>query len=311
VLSLLAVVWVLGRFAKAAGVIDFVGHGDRNDLTQALADGAHDGIALVDWSGRVLYANRAYLTLTDAEGPEDVRPVERLFTNDPGVADAVYRLSQAAREGNSSSEEIRIAQAGAPSRWLRIRVRPLGKNGRQARIAAWVVADITRERERQENTFLELQHAIDFLDHAPSGFLSIDSNGKVLYINATLAGWLGYDLAEFAPQSLSLGDLVQGQGADLLRHLSPAPGEVKTEIFDLDLKRKNGQVMPVRLYHRVAFAADGTAGASRTLVLNRGRGDVPDALRAAEVGGGGGGDTPPRGGAGRPRPRAPGQRTGG
>jgi two-component system, cell cycle sensor histidine kinase and response regulator CckA len=284
VLSVFAVVGVFALFAQAAGIVEFAGRRGKNDLTQALADGAGEGIALVDWSGRVLYANRSYLDLTDAEGPDDVRPVERLFTNDPGVADAIYRLAQAAREGNSLSEEIRIAGAGdGASRWLRVRVRPLGKQGRQARIAAWGVADITRERERQENTFLELQHAIDFLDHAPAGFFSLDPQGRVLYINATLAGWLGYDLAEFVPQGLTFAELVQGPGAELLRHISPAPGEVKTEIFDLDLKRKNGQSMPVRLYHRVAYAADGTAGASRTLVLNRARGDVPDALRAAEV----------------------------
>ena len=69
----------------------------------------------------------------------------------------------------------------------------------------------------------------------------------------------------------------------MIRHLPPTPGEVRSEVIDLDLKRKNGQSLPVRLYHRVAFAADGTGGASRTLVLNRARGDVPDALRAAEV----------------------------
>jgi two-component system cell cycle sensor histidine kinase/response regulator CckA len=69
----------------------------------------------------------------------------------------------------------------------------------------------------------------------------------------------------------------------MIKHLQPTPGQVRTEIIDLDLKRKGGHSLPVRLYHRVAFAADGTAGASRTLVLNRARGDVPDALRAAEV----------------------------
>jgi two-component system, cell cycle sensor histidine kinase and response regulator CckA len=39
----------------------------------------------------------------------------------------------------------------------------------------------------------------------------------------------------------------------------------------------------VRLYHKIAFAADGTPGASRTLVLNRARTDVSDPQRAAEV----------------------------
>ena len=39
----------------------------------------------------------------------------------------------------------------------------------------------------------------------------------------------------------------------------------------------------MRLYHQVAFAADGAPGASRTLVLNRARSDGTDPQRAAEV----------------------------
>ena len=46
---------------------------------------------------------------------------------------------------------------------------------------------MTRERERQENVFQELQHAIDYLDHAPAGFFSVDADGDIVYLNATLA----------------------------------------------------------------------------------------------------------------------------
>ena len=284
VLASLAVVGVFALFAGAAGILEFAGRAGKNDLTKVLVDNSNDGLAVVDHSGRVLYANHAYLDVTGAEGPDDVRPVERLFTSDPDVADTVYRLTQAAREGGSLAEEIRLAgREGVTARWLRLRVRPLAREGKHARLAVWGVTDITRERERQENTILELQHAIDYLDHAPAGFLSIEPAGRIVYLNATLAGWLGYDLAEFGTGGLKLSDLVPGAGVALLR-LAPAPGEVKTEVIDLDLRRKNGHSLPVRLYHRVAFAQDGSAGASRTLVLSRAAADDPGgALRAAEV----------------------------
>jgi len=284
VLATLAVIGVFALFAGAAGILELAGRGGRNDLTKAVIDSSGEGISIVDGAGRVLYANRSYLDLTGADGPDDVRPVERLFTSDPEVSEAIYRLAQAAREGNNHSEEIRIASAqGDPGRWVRLRVRPLAKGGKLSKFAMWGIAEITRERERQENTFLELQHAIDFLDHAPAGFFSVDPAGGIIYLNATLAGWLGYDLAEVSPSGLKLSDLVPGAGAALLSNLSPVPGEVKTEILDLDLKRKNGELLPVRLHHKVAFAGDGTPGASRTLVLNRTREAASDLLRDAEV----------------------------
>jgi two-component system cell cycle sensor histidine kinase/response regulator CckA len=66
--------------------------------------------------------------------------------------------------------------------------------------------------------------------------------------------------------------------------MAPAPGEVRTEVLEIDLRKKDGTSLPVRLLHRVAFASDGTPGASRTLVLSRAKtDDKPDALRAAEI----------------------------
>ncbi|MGA6978381.1 MAG: response regulator, partial [Pseudolabrys sp.] len=143
--------------------------------------------------------------------------------------------------------------------------------------------DVTRERERQENVFQELQHAIDYLDHAPAGFFSVDAAGDVVYLNATLAAWLDHDLAQVGAGSLKLGDIIAGEGAALLTTLNAAPGEVRTEVFDLDLKTRGGKPIPVRLFHKVAFGADGAPGASRTLALNRARGEGSDAQRAAEV----------------------------
>jgi two-component system cell cycle sensor histidine kinase/response regulator CckA len=81
---------------------------------------------------------------------------------------------------------------------------------------------------------------------------------------------------------LKLADLVQGPSAALLSNIVPAPGEVKTEVFDVDFRKKNGESLPVRLLHKVAFAGDGTPGASRTLVLSRTR-ESGDPLRDAEV----------------------------
>ena len=98
-----------------------------------------------------------------------------------------------------------------------------------------------------------------------------------------LATWLDHDLAQVGSGGLKLADIVAGDGAALLTTLAAAPGEVKTEVLDLDLKTRGGHTVPVRLFHKVAFGADGTPGASRTLVLNRARDDGTDPQRAAEV----------------------------
>jgi two-component system cell cycle sensor histidine kinase/response regulator CckA len=283
-LAALATVGVFSLFALASGILRLPTTPTVNPLIKAVVDGAVDGVVVTAADGRVVYANAAYLDLIDASDTDEMRPVERVFIGDADASEAVYRLLKAAREGRTLQEEVRIAASkGRPARWLRLRIRPLGKAGRNSRLTVWSLSDVTRERERQENVFQELQHAIDYLDHAPAGFFSVDAKGEVVYLNATLANWLDQDLAQVGSGGLKLADIVAGDGAALLTTLRGAPGEVKTEVLDLDLRTRGGRTLPVRLFHKLAFGADNTPIASRTLVLNRSHDDGTDPQRAADI----------------------------
>ncbi len=283
-LAVLATVGVFSLFALACGILRISAAAVVSPLIRSVIDGAFDGIVVTDGDGRVVYANAAYLDLINASDADDMRPVERVFIGDADASEAIYRLLKAAREGKRLQEEVRVAGIkGRPPRWLRFRIRPLGRGKRDGRLTVWSLSDVTRDRERQENAFQNLQHAIDYLDHAPAGFFSVDAKGEIVYLSATLAGWLDQDLAQVGSGGLKLADLVAGDGAALLTTLQPAPGEVKTEVLDLDLRTRSGRTLPVRLLHKLAYGADGTPGASRTLVLNRARDDGADPLRAAEV----------------------------
>ncbi|HKM87312.1 MAG TPA: response regulator [Xanthobacteraceae bacterium] len=283
-LAVLATVGVFSLFALASGILRLPAAAASSPLIKAVVDDAVDGLVVTDGDGRVLYANAAYLDLIDAADANDMRPVERVFIDDADASEAIYRLLKAASDGKRLQEEVRIAGTkGRPARWLRLRVRPLGDGKRKQRFTVWSLSDVTRERDRQENVFQELQHAIDYLDHAPAGFFSVDAKGEVVYLNATLANWLDQDLAQVGSGGLKLGDLVAGDGAALLTTLRGVPGEVKTEVLDLDLKTRSGRTLPVRLFHKLAFGADGAPGASRTLVLNRARDHGTDPQRAAEI----------------------------
>src|SRR5271170_4198828 len=283
-LAVLATVGVFSLFALASGILRLPTAEPVNPLIRSLVDDAFDGVLVTDGDGRVIYANAAYLDLINASDADDMRPVERVFIGDADASEAIYRLLKAAREGKRLQEEVRVAGIkGRAPRWLRFRIRPLGQGKRDGRLTVWSLSDITREREGQENAFLNLQHAIDYLDHAPAGFFSVDAKGDIVYLNATLAGWLDQDLAQVGSGGLKLADLVAGDGAALLTTLQAPPGAVKTEVLDLDLRTRSGRTLPVRLFHKLAFGADGEPGASRTLVINRARDNGIDPQRAAEI----------------------------
>src|SRR4029079_4036705 len=216
-LSALAVIGVLSLFAWAARTLRLTGRETKDPFLDALPSTAPDGIVVTDEKGRLVYANPAYLKLVDAVDADDIRPVERVFVGDPGVSEAIFRLAKASRESRQLQEEVRVPGLnGGAARWLRFRVRPLQQTGAYARWTAWSVTDVTRDRERHENFFVEMRDAIDFLDHAPAGFFSVDPDGNVGYVNATLAGWLDHDLAHVGTGGLKLADIVTGDGAALL-----------------------------------------------------------------------------------------------
>src|ERR1700739_3389385 len=213
-LALLAMVGLFSLFALAAGIIRFADRSADDPVMSRIADHAFDGLAVTDARGHVVYFKAAYMTLTGATGAQDVRPVERVFIGNPDVSEAVFRLLKAAREGKRQQEEVRIAgQDGGHGRWLRMRGRPLGAGKRETRYAVWSISDITRDRERQEDVFQELQHAIEYLDHAPCGFFSVNPASELAYVTAPLANCLDYDLAEIGSGGLKLTDIVSGDGA--------------------------------------------------------------------------------------------------
>ena len=296
-LSILAGLGILSLLGFAVGLIQLGNPAPAAHLTRQFVDSMNEGILVCDGKDRLVYANTEYARLTGAEDASAIRSIERSFAGEPDAAEAIYRLSEAVRSGRPALEEFRLFKAPSggtdddeqetQARWFRIRVRKMrdiGVSGKVEDLFVWQVSDITRDRERQENIFQELQLAINYLDHAPAGFFSAEPDGRVIYMNATLADWLGYDLAQFEPRQLNLNELVPGDGTALLEAANSAPGMPKTEMIDLDLVKSNGQSLPVRLMHRVPMASDGTPGASRTLVLNRSPGeDISEELRVAEV----------------------------
>ena len=285
-LAVLAAIGVMGLLALALGFIDWRPRAAEGSITSWIADTAGEGFLVVEQpDNRIIYANAAYMALSGAHDLNDVAGIEGLFGRATEAAEALFRLTKASKRGEAGQEDVRLVQSlnGSAPAWYRIKTTPMPQKG-NALTALWSVTDITRERERQENVFQELQYAIDYLDHAPAGFLSLNPDGEVVYLNATLADWLGRDLAEFGTGGLKVSDLVTANGEVLLKALRGKPGQTHLEIIDTDFRAANDSLLPVRLFHQVAFDQEGISGASRTLVLNRASGEASDeGQRLAEL----------------------------
>jgi two-component system cell cycle sensor histidine kinase/response regulator CckA len=288
-LGVLAMIGVGYLFATAIGFVQIAPRSTTDELSKAFVDSMSQGLIVTDNKGRVVYANRAYADMTGAANAPDLKTVEGLLSDIPEASPTIYRLASGLRDGQAGDGEFRLSQAVRPgaepgARWYRVQARTFKVPGQRQPLLAWQLADISTERAEQERFFLDLQKAIDHLDHAPAGFFSADQEGRVTYINATLAEWLGIDLASFTPGATTLHEIVAGDGMALVRSVKADPGTTRNAVIDLDLATVTGEALPVRFMHRVSASRDGVNGPTRTIVLNRMQGEDSSAdLRASEV----------------------------
>ncbi|MBB3311926.1 two-component system cell cycle sensor histidine kinase/response regulator CckA [Rhizobium sp. BK196] len=274
-LGVLAMVGIFFLVSSVIGFIEVMPQRQSDSLARAFLNSHPDGTLITDEKGRIVYANAAYGALTGARKATEVQTLETLLSRHRESNEALYRLVNGLREGREGREEFRLLRAVGPgssagAHWYRLKARQLTpEEGGNKPLQIWQITDITAEREDQERFFKELQNAIDYLDHAPAGFFSAGRKGEIFYLNATLAEWLGLDLTKFMPGSMTIGDLVAGEGLALIQSVQAEPGLKKTVTLELDLRKSNGQSLPVQIIHRVTSMRDGAPGESRTIVLTR------------------------------------------
>ena len=221
-----------------------------------------DGIVVTDRDGRVIYANAAYLDLIDASDAQRHAPgrarvhrrCRRVRGDLPAAQGGARRQAPAgggahrrdarpagALAAASDPPARRAAGATAASRSGRSPTSPASASGRRMSFrncSTRSTISITR-RPASSRSMTRATSSIS-TPRSPIGSIRISPRS--------------------APAASSSTDLVAGDGAALLTTLRAAPGEVKTEVLDLDLRTRNGRTLPVRLFHKLAFGADGTAG---------------------------------------------------
>ena len=290
-LAVLAAIGLAGLLAAAAGLIAPV-RARPEAFGELIVDSAGTGYAVADANGDIVFANQAYRSIFGFEDGATLTSPEQVLAGHREASESLYRLTEAAGRQAEWSEDIRLITVGREEpRWLRVQVRPLGETGEEGEAGGvgsarmiWNVADISGDSVRQEDTFRELQQIINYLDHAPVGFFSLRPDGRIAYLNATLAGWLGVSLDKTTGGAVAIDEILAGTAGALLRNHRAASGGTRVETFDVDLARADGKTLPVRILHRVAFDSAGAPRASRSVVLSRARGrDGDEDLRAAEV----------------------------
>ncbi|AQT47358.1 hybrid sensor histidine kinase/response regulator [Bartonella choladocola] len=171
-------------------------------------DMVEDALLLTDASGHIINANVACRNLTEFDKS---KTVFSLFSSLQNAEQIIYRLTAKALSGEVVREQAQGTRPlwsetnGETQSWYNLTVRPIKREG--VLCLLWRLQDIGFARDMYAPLFRNLQEAINYLDQSPAGFLSVDQNGSVLYINATLANALNIDLSKFKRGELTFDSL--------------------------------------------------------------------------------------------------------
>lgn len=228
----------------------------RRAILVSVLEGQQGAHIITDAKQRTIYANTKFqkilrngTTLSVAELP--------LYTagGDDETADNLRAFIDQAKAGHGGEMVYPYRQADQHG-WYRLSVRPIeGWRG----YTHWQLEDISKSYEDMQRLGRERVRLIEFLDHAPVGFFSVDEHGTFLFANDTFINWLGaeekdltnnqYKLHEVlseVPEGLKPYDLFQTNQENPVQR-----GEIKMRAFD-------GREFQAAISHTILRGMDGT-----------------------------------------------------
>ena len=159
-------------------------------LIREVLEGSRGARMITDSADNVIYHNQRFEDLCKEFGEPDLNNLAQLFVQNADAYNLFEKLAEQARRGLTDSIELRSGD-GLNERWFLLTAQPVSG---WAGFVHWRVDEITKQRDVDRSVREEREKLIDFTDNAPVGFFSVDEMGRFIFVNATLARWLGNDI---------------------------------------------------------------------------------------------------------------------
>ncbi len=273
---------IAGAAALAATLLDR----RRSDKALAMArmitdtyDGTVAAHMITAPDGRIAYSNGVARRLLDTK-LENLTEVEGALGADHQSVNRFRRLRRSAEAGSPFSVELRRPKADGGSAWWHVSARPLEV---WAGHIHWRFEDITTRREMEAILREEQVKLVDFMDHAPVGFYSVDQDGRFVFANATLADWLGVEARDLVRGAHRLHDFLVSPPSEAPPYALTL-GRADLPQVELGMRGPDGHGFQAAIAQTVVHGEDGESIWTRSVVRDL----TPEtqmraALRASEV----------------------------
>lgn len=249
------------------------------ELLREVIEGSRGARLITDGADNLIYANQRFYKLCDGlpgSGPPSLATLSGLFEQDAETMAHFRMLADQAHRGLTDSIEL-CSQQGDHDQWFQVTAQPVGG---WAGYIHWRIDDITEQRENDRSIREEREKLIDFTDNAPVGFFSVDEEGRFVFVNATLARWLGEDIQTILNKG-RLHTYFQEAPKDA-RPYDIAPGGGAKQMTEIVMKGPAGRTFMASINQAVVNESGGivrTRGVVHDLTAERA---MRQALKASE-----------------------------
>jgi two-component system cell cycle sensor histidine kinase/response regulator CckA len=221
-------------------------------LSQAIAASPNAHL-IVAPEGSISFANSAFRRYF----PEiRALPLEAIALSLVGedAAEEFHRIETEAMQHGRASGRLAIRRSAGATLWFVVSASLLP---RSPGYVLWSFEDVTQHQEMalaiREG---ETAAPAEFLDTSPTGFYSVDGDGKFLLVNQTLADWFGRVPSELLDGGAKLGDFVVSDGAVRGPPYAPFAGGEAAQRGELVLRGGGGRLIYASVSQSVVRAGD-------------------------------------------------------
>lgn len=167
-------------------------------LMREVLEGSRGARLITDGADNPVYSNQRFDTLSKDTGKTGLDMLSALFQGNEEAYSHFKNLKDQASRGLTDSIELK-SESADKDLWYMVTAQPIAG---WAGYVHWRLDDITLQREADRSIREEREKLIDFTDNAPVGFFSVDEKGSFVFVNATLARWLGDSIEKLLDSAL-------------------------------------------------------------------------------------------------------------
>ena len=251
---------VLIIFAAGCGLVSLAARrvhaalAGRVDLLGQALEASPNAHLIVAPDGSVAYANAAFHHFFPELGGPPLEAIARRFAEDQASAAEFLRLRQEVARTGRAGGSLALGYGAGSTAWFNVSAHLLaGRPG----YGLWSFEDVTARHEMEQVIRDEQMKLADFLDNAPTGFYSVDREGRFLFVNQALADWLGASPSELVDGAARLKDFLAGEvPAGSPPHAPFEGGAAGAARGEIVLRGRRGRVVYASISQSVVTVGD-------------------------------------------------------